>query len=61
LLSASEAADVDLRSTALVVLSAYPTLQDVGGAYDLSLAFRMAGAGSAAGSLWKVDERTTCC
>jgi CHAT domain-containing protein len=63
LLTASEAADLDLRGTSLVVLSgcetAYPTRQDVGGAYDLSLAFRIAGAGSVVGSLWKVDDRAT--
>jgi CHAT domain-containing protein/tetratricopeptide (TPR) repeat protein len=63
LLTASEAADLDLRGTSLVVLSgcetAYPTLQDSGGAYDLSLGFRMAGARSVVGSLWRVDDRAT--
>jgi len=61
LLTASEAADLDLHGTSLVVLSscetAYPTLQDAGGAYDLALGFRMAGAGSVVGSLWEVDDR----
>lgn len=63
LLTASEAADLDLQGTALVVLSgcetAYPALQDLGGTYDLSLGFRMAGASSVVGSLWRVDDRAT--
>ena len=63
LVTASEAADLDLHDTSLVVLSgcgtASPTLQDLGGAYDLTLGFRMAGASSVIGSLWAVDDRVT--
>jgi CHAT domain-containing protein len=63
LLTASEAADLDLRGTSLVVLSgcatASPQLHDVGGAYDLSLGFRMAGAEVVIASLWEIDDRAT--
>jgi len=63
LLTAIEAADLDLRGTALVVLSGCGTataqLQDVGGTYDLALAFRIAGADAVIGSLWPADDRAT--
>jgi hypothetical protein len=60
LLTAGEAADLDLRGTRLVVLSgcntASPSLQDGSGAYDLALGFRIAGANSLVASLWPVDD-----
>jgi CHAT domain-containing protein len=60
LLTAGEAADLDLRDTRLVVLSgcntASPSLQDGSGAYDLALGFRMAGATSVVASLWPVAD-----
>ena len=60
LLTAGEAADLDLRDTRLVVLSgcntASPSLEDGSGAYDLALGFRMAGATSVVASLWPVDD-----
>lgn len=63
LLTAGEAADLDLRDTRLVVLSGcetgFPTLQDAGGAYDLALGFRMAGARSVVASLWPAGDDAT--
>ncbi|HEX6096428.1 MAG TPA: CHAT domain-containing protein [Thermoanaerobaculia bacterium] len=63
LLTATEAADLDLTDTDLVVLSGcdtgFPTLQDGSGAYDLSLAFRMAGASAVVASLWPVGDRAS--
>jgi len=63
LLTASEASELDLRNTRLVVLSGcetgFPTLQDAGGAYDLALGFRMAGAKAAVASLWKAEDDAT--
>lgn len=63
LLTAGEAADLDLRGTSLVVLSGcetgLPTLQTSGAAHDLSLGFRMAGAQSVVASLWRTDDRAT--
>jgi len=63
LLTAAEAADLDLLGTDLVVLSAcetgYPVDEDRTGAYDLALAFRLAGARSVVASLWRVADRAT--
>ncbi len=63
LLTAGEAANLDLRGTSLVVLSGcetgLPALQASGVAYDLSLGFRMAGAQSVVASLWRTDDRAT--
>ena len=63
LLTAVEVADIDLRGTELVVLSACQSAlgepADGEGLLGLQRAFQVAGARSVVSSLWEVDDRAT--